>query len=349
MRPLRFLSLALMLALSGTFACSSGDDDAAGNQAGSEQPGSASAEITAADGGEVKLGAAKLSIPGGALDADTTVTVASTKPSSDLPDASSVQGLVYDFGPTGTTFSKPVAMTLPLPSAPGNGKEAVISYLDEATNTWSDLTTTVEAGSVTADIQHFSTYVVRVRIVNVDMSGGDVDCSFTACGGDPTGVWQVADACLNSAGESPFGDQCPDGTVDADITADGTLTIADGRYTWDLTLSGNAVLGVPADCVGPLSGNTATSCADFEGTDSGLTCTGTITTSCTCTKPLDPTTENSSGALEIQGSQAIGTPDDDPTGGSASDFCVQGNTLKIMTHDVNDDGSTQDTLLVFTK
>jgi hypothetical protein len=340
-----------MLALGGTFACSSsGDDDGAGNQLAAEQPGSASAEISAADGGEVKLGAAALAIPGGALDADTTVTVASTKPSSDLPEASSVQGLVYDFGPTGTTFNTPVALTLPLPSAPGSGKEAVISYLDEATNSWSDLTTSVAGGSVSAEIEHFSKYVVRVRVVNVDTSGGDVDCSFTACGGDPSGVWHVADACLNvDGGDGPFGDKCPDGTVDADITASGTLTIADGRYTWDLTLSGNALLEVPADCVGPLSGNAATSCSDFDDSDAGLTCTGSITTSCSCNKPLDPKTENSSGTLEVKGSQAIGTPDDDPTSANASDFCVQGNTLKIMQHDVNDDGSTQDTLLVFTR
>jgi hypothetical protein len=163
MRSFRLLPLAFVLAVAVP-ACSSshsGDDDSsAGNPKSTAQASSASVAITAADGGEVALGDAKLSIPGGALADDTTVTVASSQPSSSLPEASSVQGLVYDFGPTGTTFAKPVALTLPLAKSPGDGKEAVISYLNEDTNSWEDLTTTTSAGVVSADIAHFSRYVV---------------------------------------------------------------------------------------------------------------------------------------------------------------------------------------------
>jgi len=349
MRSFRVLPLALMLALGSAVACSSSDDDktSGGNQTGSEQPGTTSADITAADGGDVALGAAKLSIPGGALDEDTTVTVASSKPSSDLPDASSLQGLVYDFGPTGTTFNAPVALTLPA-TAPGTGKEAVISYLDENTNSWQDLDTTAgKNGTVTTEITHFSTYVVRVRNTSVDMGGGAVDCSFAACGGDPTGVWHVADACVSGNGPGPFGDKCPDGTFDINLNAGGSLTIENGRYTWDLTLSGSASLDIPADCIDALGGGQVTACSDFDDS-SGTTCSGSLKTKCTCEVPLDSSSETSTGTLEVKGTQAIGTPDGE-TEGSASDFCVQGKTLKIMQHEVNDDGTTQDTLLVFTK
>jgi hypothetical protein len=339
-----------MLALGSAVACSSSDDDKStgSNQTGSEQPGTASADITAADGGDVALGAAKLSIPGGALDDDTTVTVASSKPSSDLPDASSVQGLVYDFGPTGTTFNAPVALTLPA-TAPGTGKEAVIAYLDETTNSWQDLdTAAVKNGTVTTEITHFSTYVVRIRNTSVDTGGGAVDCSFTACGGDPTGVWKVADACISGDGAGPFGDQCPDGTFDINLNAGGSLTIENGRYTWDLTLSGSASIDIPADCIDAIGGGQIKACTDFEDSGSGWTCSGGLTTKCSCDVPIDSSTETSSGTLEVKGTQAIGTPDGD-TAGTPSDFCVSGNTLKIMQHDTNSDGTTQDTLLVFTK
>ena len=63
-----------------------------------------SVAITAAAGGTVALGSATLTIPAGALAADTTITVASEAPAAGLPDASTLAGLTYDFGPDGTTF-----------------------------------------------------------------------------------------------------------------------------------------------------------------------------------------------------------------------------------------------------
>jgi hypothetical protein len=351
MRPFRFLPLAFALAL-GIPACSSdsGDDDASPSNQVGEQPGTTSVAITAADGGEVELGAAKLSIPGGALADDATVTVESTKPASDLPDAGSLQGLVYDFGPTGTEFAKPVALTLPLPKAPGAGKEAVIAYLNEDTHSWEDLTTTTgSGGKLSADITHFSSYVVRIRNTNVDMGNGPVDCSFTACGGDPEGTWQIANACISGdSADSPFGDKCAEGTFDVDVKADGTLTVANGRYTWNLTVQGDLTLNVPASCVDALSGGTATSCDDFAGDSGETTCTGTLAAGCACTQKGEPDTNASTGTIEVNGTQIVGTEDGE-TPGEPSDFCVKGNSLKLMIHETEDDGSVQNILLSFTK
>jgi len=348
MRLFRLIPLAFVLAL-GAPACSSsdsGDDDSSNNSTG-ETPGSTTAEITAADGGEVELGKAKLSIPGGALADDTTVTVESSKPASSLPDASSLSGLVYDFGPTGTEFTQPVALTLPLAASPGAGKEAVIAYLNEATDAWEDLPTTVGADGASADIEHFSKYVIRIR--NTNNPGGEVECSFTPCGGDPTGVWQVQSACITGEGDSPFGDKCDEGTVDVDVAVDGTLTVADGRYTWNLMIQGDVVFNIPASCVDPLSGGMATACTDFEGDDGDTTCTGALASGCTCSKPGTPETEASTGTLEVRGSQFVGTEDGEEPGEPA-DFCVSGNSLKFMIHETSDDGtSTKDILLSFTK
>jgi len=353
MRSFRLLSLAFAFAL-GISACSSdsGDDDASpsGDHSGTEQPGTASAEITASEGGDLELGAAKLSVPGGALAEDTTLTVESKKPAAGLPDAASLSGLVYDFGPTGTTFEKPVALTLPLAKAPGAGKEAVIAYLDEASGSWADLATTVDAsGAVSAEIAHFSSYVVRIRNTNVEMGGGQVDCSFTACGGDPSGTWRIATACITGAGgDNPFGDACAEGTIDIDVMADGTLTVENGRYTWDLTVAGNVTSNIPASCIGPLSGGAATSCDDFGGDDEGTTCSGSLAAGCSCTQAGEPEMDTSAGTLEVRGNQVIGTEDGEEPG-EPSDFCVKGNSLKLMIHETSDDGSVQDTLLAFTK
>jgi len=352
MRLFRLLPLAFVLAL-GAPACSSsdsGDDDSSTNNSTGETPGSTSAEITAADGGDVKLGKATLSIPGDALADDTTVTVESTKPSSSLPDASSLSGLVYDFGPNGTEFTKPVALTLPLAAKPGAGKEAVIAYLDEETNTWEDLVTTVGADGANADIMHFSKYVIRIRNTANPDGGGEVECSFTACGGDPTGVWQVASACITGEGiDGPFGEQCAEGTVDVDVAVDGTLTVADGRYTWNMTIQGNIAINIPASCVDTLSGGEATSCADFAGDDGDTTCAGSLTEGCVCTEPGEKETQDSTGTLEVTGNTFVGTEDGEEPG-KPSEFCVKGNSLKFMIHETNDDGTpSQDIMLSFTK
>lgn len=353
MRPFRILPLALILAL-GIPACSSGssgdDDDSAGNQTGSETPGTTSADITAADGGDVVLGKAKLSIPGGALAEDTTVTVESSKPASSLPDASSLSGLVYDFGPTGTEFSEPVALTLPLPAAPGAGKEAVIAYLNEDTNAWEDLTTTVGKDGASADITHFSRYVIRIRNTNVEQPGGEVECSFTACGGDPTGTWQIQSACLSgeTGASDPFGGKCDAGTIDVNVAANGTLTVQGGRYTWDLTVKGDVTFNIPASCVDPLGGGQATSCDDFAGDSGNTTCSGSLDKGCACTQAGDTSNESSTGTLEVKGNQVIGTEDGGEPG-EPSDFCVKGNSLKLMIHESNDDGTGQDIMMSFTK
>jgi hypothetical protein len=353
MRAFRLIPLALVLAL-GAPACSSSgsgdDDDSTGNQTGSETPGNTSAEVTAADGGDVELGNAKLSIPGGALADDTTVTIESSKPASTLPDASSLTGLVYDFGPTGTEFTKPVALTLPLAAKPGDGKEAVIAYLNEDTNTWEDLETTIGADGAQADIMHFSKYVIRIRNTNVVDPSEEVECSFTPCGGDPTGTWQIATACLSgtTGTDDPFGGKCEAGTVDVNVAADGTLVIGGGRYTWDLTVQGNVTFNIPASCVDSLSGGAATSCADFAGDSGETTCEGSLATSCACTQVGDMDTQHSTGTLEIMGNQVIGTNDGEEPG-EPSDFCVKGNSLKLMIHETNDDGTTKDIMMSLTK
>jgi hypothetical protein len=172
-----------------------------------------------------------------------------------------------------------------------------------------------------------------------------VDCSFSACGGDPVGTWQIAGACISgNTGDNPFGDSCPDAVVGIDVSATGSLDITSTRYTWNLSVGGTAHVTVPPDCVQTLGGEQATDCSAFAGDKA--TCTGSLTKGCDCATPIDPSTENSTGTYTIQGNSIIGT-DDGGQPGNPTDFCVQNNQLKIQIQP--SDTSTQQIVLVLTK
>ncbi len=99
--------------------------------------------IISAQGGVIEYGPIKLEIPAGALGADTTISI--TRLSASFHDepgegggSESVSVLpvssVYDFGPAGTRFDKPVTMTLPYDPGMGPGgadpQNIGIAYFD---------------------------------------------------------------------------------------------------------------------------------------------------------------------------------------------------------------------------
>jgi WD40-like Beta Propeller Repeat/ZU5 domain len=162
---------------------------------GATTPGTntTSAPIAAAAGGEVRLGAARVTIPPGALEADTTITL-SLVTNPNVPDATSVVGAIYDFGPSGLTFNKPVTLSLPLNQAIPAGKRAEIGWLDEQDGQWVALDSTTGADAVVAETDHFTLFAVRfvpegeeisgtillpgsasvVKIFEIDLDGGTV-------------------------------------------------------------------------------------------------------------------------------------------------------------------------------
>jgi hypothetical protein len=137
-----------------------------------DPPASTGVEISAEEGGTVDVGdGTSLEIPPGSLSADTTITVTTRAPSSELPESESVQGKVYDFGPDGTTFDPPATLKVPVASAAPDGKALVISVLEGAT--WTDLETTSGAESVSAPVAHFSSF--GVRLVDADTNEQPTD------------------------------------------------------------------------------------------------------------------------------------------------------------------------------
>jgi hypothetical protein len=307
---------------------SNGSGDNNGNDGNNETPASAEKDITAAMGGEVTVGSASISIPAGALAADTKITVESKEPEASLPEHDSLKGLIYDFGPDGTTFSKPVELKLPLPATPGEGEEAVVAWLDEANNKWVDVASTVSGGEIKANIEHFTRFVVRLRGVTA------IDCSFAACGGNVVGSWNIQGACIDvNDDDNPFKEACPEATFDAGFDITGTVEFTDSTYTTTFTGSNTITVTFPASCVKNF-GN-LTSCAELNSTfededepQKTTSCTGDVATSCTCTinDAVDPTPKT--GTYTKDGN-TISMTDEGETEAETNEYCVDGNSLKV--------------------
>jgi hypothetical protein len=327
---LRLMMLPLVISI---VACKGDEKDGGTDNSATDgsptEPGDGSFDIVAADGGTVSLGDASLDIPAGALTEDTTVTVESSEPDASLPEFDSIVGLIYDFGPDGTQFDPAASLALPLPVTPGSGETAVISWLDTASNTWVDLASTVSGGAVTASVEHFTSFAVRI-VVNGDTLDGE--CAFDgACGGDVTGTWNLDGFCMFF--EEPTTAQtttCVSVVVDADIS--GTFILdADHTYTADMQIDGEFQVTLDGACLYGLS-----DCSELDE-EFEATCTGDALVSCTCVQAMSEL-DTSTGQWNTNGN--ILTADVDETGGetdsgpSSSEYCVSGNQLQ--THDMDE-------------
>jgi hypothetical protein len=286
---------------------------------------SVSTEITAAEGGEVVLGDAALSIPAGALSEDTTVTIETSAPSGDLPNRSSLKGLVYDFGPDGTEFSEPATLILPAAGTPGADEQAVIAWLDETNDAWQDLATTVnDDGSLSAEVTHFTRFVVRFNGRVAD------DCSFSACGGDVTGTWTVSTVCAE-AGDALLA-ECPDAIAEIDLALTGTATFNDdGTRSTDFTTQATITYTLSAECMSTITaGMPPATCdalskpADPAEEKGPTTCAGDPAVACTCVETNPEKSETKTGTYVVDGTTLTSTDDAD---GSVSvlEFCVNGS------------------------
>ncbi len=330
------LSVLAALALAATLvAC----DDAATDEGAADgpKPDSTEALITAATGGAVTLDdGAGVNVPAGALAADTTLTIESTEPAG-LPDAAGLRGLLYDFGPNGTTFLMPVALTLPKPGAPAAGETIVLSWLDETSNTWVDLPTTVSGDTVTAPVDHFTRFIVRFR-----PGALPGECEFTACGGDAVGTWTLDSACVD-IDDNPFAEQCPTATFTIELTgATGSLEIGgDASYTVDFHFTGALSYTLPAACGVPAN------CADMSDAENGTTCAVAAGgDGCTCTQPItDDNQVPETGTYTTDGNTITTTSSEAGSTPSVAEYCVDGNVLKVRFSS----GSGQSQIVTLTK
>ena len=317
----RHLVLALMLG--AAVGCSSDSDDKDTSGAAAED--SVTVAISAAEGGEVKLGKAALSIPAGALAEDLEVTLDAKKPAASLPDQGSLKGLSYDFGPDGTTFEKPVELTLPLVGTPGDGEQAVISWYDEAAEAWQDLPATVSGGVITAEVEHFTLFIVRFTGV----ASGAFDCGFTPCSGEGIeGTWSMAGACIDTGkNDNPFGEVpgCQDAVFDVGVDATGEITFEDGTFTYNWQITGILNVEINSTCLAAVGQGAA--CEDWKPGEK-VVCVSKGD-ACSCEGPAgDPDTSMGTGTYTVDGS-TISFLDEGDTEPDVQEICVKGDEAKI--------------------
>jgi len=248
--------LLMASALACGIACLSDDDRGAPSPSPSPSSSDTASSNTlavpmlAAAGGTLRAAGATLVVPPGALAADTTLT-ATLLDAAAQPDAENIVAKVYDFGPAGTIFQKPVTLTFELAGAPPAGKVAEIAFLEGGV--WQRLDSTITGNEVEAQIAHFTPYTVLLadeaelpdggEDEQADGGGGDGDidqaavaCTkdFTPCGGDLVGTWKITAGCA----EFPSG--LKDGTCQSSSTSAALRDIASTSlvtFNTDMTYS----------------------------------------------------------------------------------------------------------------
>jgi hypothetical protein len=246
-----------------------------------------------------------------------------------LPDASTLEGLVYDFGPDGVEFAMPATLTLPSVGNVPDDKVAVISWLDEAAGEWVDLaTTTASDGSLVAEITHFTKFVVRLNGVVTD------DCSFSACGGDIVGTWSVSGVCASVPDDAdPFMGMCPDAEVDVSVMLAGSITFADdGTFQKNFRSSGTVTFIVPGSCIPTLHGSAVASCSELDKDDGDKTtaCSGDPNDTCTCVQTDNAEkVDTEGGTYSTAGDSLTMTGEVDGVPESMS-YCINGDEARVQ-------------------
>jgi len=134
---------------------------------------STSQNIVAISGGQVGTNSVEsisaknigVQIPAGALSQNISITVSSLTCNnvSSLGTSNTLLAVAGSFGPSGTTFSSPVTVSLPLPYLSTPGKLLPLNLLNTSTLVWTNIgSATVDADGKSASFQtsHFSTYGV---------------------------------------------------------------------------------------------------------------------------------------------------------------------------------------------
>ncbi|MCC6747101.1 MAG: hypothetical protein IT371_05535 [Deltaproteobacteria bacterium] len=292
--------------------------------------------VTSSTGGKVatKDGKTTLDIPAGALPADTDITVTPKAQGTDTATA------IYDFGPDGLKFTKPVKLAIKYDgAAPPTGKKLVLAWKDAGK--WTPVAgSSFAGGMVSGDIEHFTEYtaIITDEGVVVTSSCSDVAKNFKPCGGSPVGAWKFTDVCFEQQVlPNPF-PTCVGAKWSAVVNWNGTFTVTgDGKAVADLKESAvNYSLEVPTSCMAEKT------CASL-GTSmlKGATCVD-VTGGCKCTGSSvtgQPKVENSTWTVD--GTTLVMTTTGDQPKTTRTPFCVSGNQMVGETTETKDGKTTK--------
>jgi hypothetical protein len=321
----------------GGSAGGSGGAGGASDDGGAPDGGSSammtSAMVTASGGGTLSAGGATLVVPGGVLAADKTLTLTVRAPAADEPGRASILGDVYEFGPDGTTFPVPVALTLPLNTSVGADKKVVVAWLDVSSGQWFPVPTTVTADKVTGLVSHFT------RFAALELAAA-ADCPYSgACGGSLEGTWKYAQTCVKPMTSDAF-DCGSAGKIQLrqDFNIGGTISITGGRFTLDQQIQATGTLFYPPSCLAIIrESQPTTDCATLQeawrkqntnpNNPANWVCAGTVTQGCSCVV-TSSASQKAAGSVTVADTKATFNIDGKPPG-SPDEFCVNGTTLSV--------------------
>jgi len=305
---------------------------------------SASATIPTT-GGTIMFGGATLTIPDGALSVVTQITVTVAPADGALPDGATLRGMTFDFGPDGTEFRQPATLTLPVVGTPAAGEVAVVSWFDERAGAWVDLASQVSGGEVTAEVAHFTLFVVRF------VGAPSFDCAFTPCGGAGLeGTWEIAGFCIDRGVDNPFAAiaACADAVFEVEAVASGEATFAaDGTFTSAIDFGSAITLELSGACVAALGMTCEALGPQFSGEGGEVIC-ATSGGDCSCSGAGPSETDSTTGTWSVDGDTITTTAADGEP--HTQEICVSGDVARIQDTDVDEeDGSTRTTTLVLSR
>ena len=222
-------------------ACSSDSTTPTGPTSGSQSVGAA--------GGTVAAAGATLTIPAGALAGDTTITF-EQKAKAGMPSEADIAAPIYEFGPNGTTFLKPVSLKMDFTGTAPAGKTAKLAWLDTTKNAWTVLTDSAVSGSsVTASTDHFTAFTIVFMGDGSQVGGSCAGIPFTACGGDIVGKWQYEASCATLKGGIKGFETCPTASVAITVDVVGSATFnADKTMVSEGTVTTSSKFRIPKSC-----------------------------------------------------------------------------------------------------
>lgn len=226
-----------------------------------------------ASGGTVSSSSgARLDVPAGALAAATTLTVQATG------DVAPGGAPVFRLGPDGTTFARPVTITLPLP--PGVAAPAVYWSRPGSTVSFDVVPATVTAGGVVAEGSHFSSVFVGPSTGEAVCASAGPGADGTSCGG---GLMCTGGRCGATVSGTVSGAVIAGVAVTlGGATTASTLTDASGHYAFPALRAGSYTVtpSLAGYAFTPASAEAIVTTASVEGADftagGALTLSGTV-------------------------------------------------------------------------
>jgi hypothetical protein len=246
-------------------------------------------------------------------------------------DSADITGAIYDFGPSGTTFQRPAALTLALGAAVPAGKKALVAWLDAGSGQWFPVPTNVVGTAATGLVSHFTSFAVL-------LTDAAQSCPYSgSCGGSLDGTWRYSAACIKGAPADPL--ECDaSGTVTAPVQQEyglsGMVTIAGGRYTGTQDIIARTTIFYTAACFAAAKAGNAdpVNCdgvATFLNNSQahGWACSGTAIQGCTCSYTSN-ISQMTAGSVATNGNQVTFQPDG-KTDAKPDEYCVRGNNLVV--------------------